>query len=78
MGAGGILLVGCLAENCQKLKGDSYAEKTLKFVGTILDEIGLNKRQLGMVKVCAAEPEKFIAATENMVNKLKKQSIKST
>lgn len=71
-GADGILLVGCMLENCQHLKGAIYAEKVVKFAKSILDEIGLNGNRLEMVTVCAADPLKFSNAAESLVKEVKR------
>ena len=70
-GADGILLVGCMVENCQNLKGAVYAEKTVAFAKEILDEIGLNSSRIKMVPVCAADATKFITAAESLLSDVK-------
>jgi len=71
-GADGILLVGCMPNNCQHLKGDVYAERVVTFAQDILDEIGLDRNRLKMVSVCAADPAKFCAAAGSLVDEVRK------
>lgn len=71
-GADGILLVGCKLENCQHLEGAINAEKVVTFAKEIMDEVGLSGNRLKMISVCAAEPTKFSAAAESLVNEIKK------
>jgi heterodisulfide reductase subunit A len=70
-GADGVLLVGCMIETCQNLKGAVYAEKTVAFAKEILDEIGLNGKRIKLVPVCAADATKFIAAAESLISDVK-------
>jgi heterodisulfide reductase subunit A len=70
-GADGILLVGCKLENCQHLEGAVNADKVVTFAKEIMDEVGLNGNRLKMISVCAAEPTKFSATAESMVNEIK-------
>ena len=71
-GAGGVLLVGCMPDKCQHLKGNISAEKVVAFAKNILDEIGLNSDRLKMISVCAADPLEFTKAAESLVNDVNK------
>jgi coenzyme F420-reducing hydrogenase delta subunit len=71
LGADGVLLVGCMPEQCQHLKGVEYAEQTMRFAKDILNEIGLGSSRLKMVNVCAANPKAFSSAAESLVSELK-------
>lgn len=71
LGADGVLLVGCMPEQCQHLKGVEYAEQTMRFAKDILDEIGLGSSRIKMVNVCAANPKAFSSAAQSLVNELK-------
>jgi len=72
LGADGVLLVGCLLDYCQHLKGTTYADRVATFAGDILDEIGLKRDRLRTVNVCAAKPRDFIHAAEALINDVKR------
>lgn len=65
-GADGVLLTGCIVDNCHHMKGASSADKVVTFAKEILDGIGLGSKRLEMVTLCAAEPTKFLKATETL------------
>lgn len=72
LGAQGLLLVGCLDGNCQKIKGNVYAEKIVTFTNDILDEIGLETLQsrIKITSVCAANPLDFSETAEYITNQV--------
>ncbi len=65
-GADGVLLTGCIVDNCHHMKGASSAQKVVAFAKDILDEIGLSGNRLEMINLCAAEPTKFLKAAETL------------
>lgn len=71
-GADGILLVGCILDNCQHRKGGMYAGRVVPFAKSILDEIGLSNKRLQMVNVCAATPLEFSRVAKVFVEEVKK------
>ncbi|MHA2394169.1 MAG: hydrogenase iron-sulfur subunit [Promethearchaeota archaeon] len=71
-GADALLLVGCEEGNCQHLKGDIYARRIVSFAKDILDEIGLDRRRLEVVSLCAYNIEKFLSASIQLLEEIKK------
>jgi heterodisulfide reductase subunit A len=71
-GADGILLVGCMSGNCQQIRGNSHAEKVVKFSKNILNEIGLSSNRLKMIPICAANPQEFSEVAISFVNEVTK------
>lgn len=71
-GADGILLVGCMFNNCQHLRGGVYAKRVVSFAKSILDEIGLHSDRLAIVNTCAANPFDFSRAAEDLIGRVEK------
>ncbi len=80
-GADGVLLTGCIVNNCHHMKGAQSAQKVVTFAKEILDGIGLGSGRLEMVNLCAAEPSKFLKVAETLkenisaLGPLKKQNV---
>lgn len=68
LGAGGILLLGCLKDRCQYLEGGYITERKLIMLRQILREFDVDANRVGVEYVSAEFPEAFVNAVEGMLN----------
>ncbi|MHA1379109.1 MAG: hydrogenase iron-sulfur subunit [Candidatus Helarchaeota archaeon] len=71
-GASAVLLIGCAEERCHYLQGNSKTEIEVKITKEILKEIGWEPERIEFYGMFHAEPQKFIAAVEEMVERVDK------
>ncbi len=74
-GASGVLLIGCAKERCHYLKGSSKTEIEVAITKEILKEIGWEPERIEYHGMFHAEPEKFLNAVKEMVEKMNKLGI---
>ncbi len=65
-GADGVLLVGCLLENCAHHYGSEVAGRRATSLERTVDQVGLSKGRVAMVHLAEHQPDRFRTAVENM------------
>lgn len=65
-GADGVILVGCLMENCAHHYGSEIAARRCAVLERTVDEIGLGKRRVAMVHLAEHQAHRFRKAVEEM------------
>ncbi|MFX0139830.1 MAG: FAD-dependent oxidoreductase, partial [Candidatus Hodarchaeota archaeon] len=76
-GASGVLIIGCAKERCHYLKGDSKSEIEVAIAKEILKEIGWEPERIEFYGMFHAEPEKFLTAVKEMVERMNNLGITS-
>ncbi|MFX1486369.1 MAG: hydrogenase iron-sulfur subunit [Promethearchaeota archaeon] len=71
-GADGVLVEGCLKDQCHYVDGNYRAERRVEFAKRILDEIGIGNERLEMHFISAGMPVKFAEVAREFVRKIKK------
>jgi len=71
-GADGVVIVGCLMENCHYKVGNKRAQERADMLGPLLDMMGLRAGRLRTEWINASERVKFAAAMNEFSAKLKK------
>lgn len=71
-GADGVLVAGCHLDECHYLVGNYKAEKRVKFVKDLLEEVGIEKERLMLGWVSAAEGERFSNTVKEFTERIKK------
>jgi coenzyme F420-reducing hydrogenase delta subunit len=65
-GADGVLLVGCLVENCAHHYGSEVAARKANSLERTLVDVGLSSGRVVMVHLAEHQPERFRRAVEAM------------
>jgi F420-non-reducing hydrogenase iron-sulfur subunit len=71
-GADGVFVAGCIEGNCHFLEGNIRARKRVRYIKTILDEIGVGGERLEMFNMSSSEGPKFVAAVNEMTERIKR------
>jgi len=71
-GADGVFVGGCHIGDCHYVSGNYMAERRVKLVHDILDELGIEKDRLKLTWVSASEGELFATTVKDFTNKIKK------
>ncbi|ENN96726.1 methyl-viologen-reducing hydrogenase delta subunit [Methanocaldococcus villosus KIN24-T80] len=71
-GADAVFVAGCKVGECAYESGNLRAMERVKFAKMILDELGIGGERLEMFLMSAAEADKFVAAVNEMTERLKK------
>ncbi|MBI3945106.1 MAG: hydrogenase iron-sulfur subunit [Armatimonadetes bacterium] len=71
-GADGVFVAGCLEGNCHFLEGNIRAKKRVGYIKALLEEIGVGGERLEMFNMSSAEAPKFVAAVNEMTERIKK------
>ena len=70
-GIDAVLVVGCKKGMCHYLEGNYNAERRVKYVKKLLDEIGVGGKRLEMVFLDAADGPKFTQAVVEMTKRVR-------
>jgi len=70
-GVDAVLIAGCKKGLCHFLEGNYSAERRVKYVKKLLDEIGLGGDRLEMFFMTATDAPKFAEAVEEMTRRAK-------
>jgi len=65
-GADGVLLVGCLLENCAHHYGSEVAARRAESLQRTVEQIGLSSGRVSMVHLAEHQPDRFRKAVETM------------
>ncbi|MCG7843928.1 MAG: hydrogenase iron-sulfur subunit [Methanomassiliicoccales archaeon] len=65
-GADGVLMVGCLLENCAHHYGSEVAARKASALERALVEVGMSPGRVAMVHLAEHQPERFRRAVETM------------
>jgi F420-non-reducing hydrogenase iron-sulfur subunit len=71
-GADGVFIGGCHYGDCHYVSGNYKAEKRIRFVENILEDLGIEKERLMLKWVSASEGEIFAKTMEEFSERLKK------
>ena len=78
-GADGVLVLGCLEDQCHHQNGSLLARRRVAYVQSLLKEIGLDEKRLGMYNLSPAGgpgPEEILDCVIGEVKKLGSSPIK--
>ncbi|SFM76059.1 hydrogenase iron-sulfur subunit [Thermodesulforhabdus norvegica] len=70
-GADGVYVAGCQPDSCQFKHGVEKAEKKVKYVQKILEDIGLEPERVALFNVGAGKANRFVEIAREMVEKIK-------
>lgn len=70
-GADGVYVAGCLDGDCHFKNGNVRAERRVKNSQKLLDEIGIGKERLEMVKMSAGMGDRFAEEAERLTEKIR-------
>ncbi|MFW9996854.1 MAG: hydrogenase iron-sulfur subunit [Candidatus Odinarchaeota archaeon] len=68
----GVFVSGCLPNQCHYIDGNFKAEKRMKFLKDVLEEIGVGGKRLEMHFISASMATTFVEAVSNFRETLKK------
>ncbi len=71
-GADGVLVAGCHPGDCHYVTGNYKAERRIKLLKEILDDVGIEKERLLLRWISASEGERFANTVKELTNKIKK------
>jgi F420-non-reducing hydrogenase iron-sulfur subunit len=71
-GADGVFIGGCHLGDCHYVSGNYKAERRIKLVHELLEELGLEKDRLKLKWVSASEGERFANTVKEFTNTIKK------
>jgi F420-non-reducing hydrogenase iron-sulfur subunit len=71
-GADGVLIGGCHLGDCHYVSGNYKAERRVKFIMSLLDELGIGKKRLMLRWISASEGEKFAETIREFTKTIKK------
>lgn len=66
-GADGVMILGCHIGDCHYKEGNLMMLRRMKLMGTMLDQLGIERERFRVDWVSASEGEKFAAVTHEMV-----------
>jgi len=70
-GADGIIVAGCLEGTCHYLEGNINAKRRVKYVQTLLDQIGIGGQRIEMFHMSSAMGGAFAEAVTQMTERVK-------
>ncbi|MFQ5887499.1 MAG: hydrogenase iron-sulfur subunit [Candidatus Hydrothermarchaeales archaeon] len=71
-GADGVLVAGCHPGDCHYVTGNYKAERRIKLIREILEDIGLEKERLLLTWISASEGEIFANTVKELTDTIKK------
>ncbi|CAB3288552.1 F420-non-reducing hydrogenase vhu iron-sulfur subunit D [Methanocaldococcus lauensis] len=71
-GADAVMVAGCKKGECVYETGNFKAEERVRFAKKLLDELGIGGERIEMFFMSAAEADKFVAAANEMTERVKK------
>jgi F420-non-reducing hydrogenase iron-sulfur subunit len=66
-GADGVMILGCHIGDCHYKEGNLMMLRRMALMGTLLDQLGIERERFRVDWVSASEGEKFAAVTNEMV-----------
>ena len=72
VGADGVLIGGCHLGDCHYVSGNYKAQRRVKLVHEILEELGLEKDRLKLEWISASEGERFANTIKEFTNTVRK------
>ncbi len=72
VGADGVLIGGCHLGDCHYVSGNYKAQRRVKLVHEILEELGLEKDRLKLKWISASEGERFANTIKEFTNTVRK------
>jgi len=80
-GADGVLVLGCLEDQCYHQNGSLFAKRRVAYVQSLLKEIGIDEKRIEMYNLSPAagpKPEEIINRMIEEVKKLGLNPVKGT
>ncbi len=71
-GADGVLVAGCHLGDCHYVTGNYKAERRIKLLKEILEDVGIEKERLLLRWISASEGEMFANTVKELTDKIKK------
>ncbi len=71
-GADGVLVAGCHPGDCHYVTGNYKAEKRVKVMMEILEDLGIERERLMLRWISASEGERFAQTVKEFVERIKK------
>jgi coenzyme F420-reducing hydrogenase delta subunit len=71
-GADGVIVAGCLEDNCHFLTGNFRAKKRVEYTKKLLEEIGIEPERIEMYNLSAAMGARFTEIVNEMTERIKK------
>ena len=70
-GADGVYVAGCLEGECHYISGNLKAKKRVKYVKSVLKDLGIEPERVEMFNLSAGEGPKFAEIAREMVARVK-------
>ncbi|MBI4703086.1 MAG: hydrogenase iron-sulfur subunit [Deltaproteobacteria bacterium] len=70
-GADGVMILGCHPGDCHYREGNYKARRRYALLSRMLEQLGIDRRRLVLDWVSAAESDKFVEVTNEMVESLR-------
>lgn len=71
LGADGVVLAGCQGGKCRHKNGVKMAAKTVNFVETLLNALGIDGKRIKMIQADPEKPKRFAQALSKFTEELK-------
>lgn len=71
-GADGVIVAGCHLGQCHYVSGNYNTEKRLKFIKSIIEDLGIEKERVLLMWVSASEGNIFAEKVKEFTNAIKK------
>lgn len=69
-GLDGVFVAGCRPGDCHFIKGNYEAARRVRFVKTLLDEIGMGGDRLEMYNLSSSEAQRFVEIAAEMTERI--------
>jgi coenzyme F420-reducing hydrogenase delta subunit len=70
-GADAVLVAGCMEGECHFVEGNLRARQIVDYTKQLLEETGIDPRRLEMFNMSASMAQKFVAAVQTMIDRLR-------
>lgn len=71
-GADGVMIMGCHLGECHYIDGNQKALARSDMIAELLEDFGFEEERFGIFWLSSAEPERFVAAVNDMTDRVKK------
>ncbi|MBI4279668.1 MAG: hydrogenase iron-sulfur subunit [Armatimonadetes bacterium] len=69
-GADGVLVLGCLEGQCHYQHGNLWAKRRVRYLKTLLEEVGIGGERLEMFNLSSAEGPRFAEVAREMTGRI--------
>jgi F420-non-reducing hydrogenase iron-sulfur subunit len=70
-GADGVLVLGCQLGECHYIDGNRKAQARFEMIHELLEDFGFEEERFSLAWVSSAEPEKFVQAVTEMMERIR-------